>query len=211
MKLTILLSSALVVAALPSIASATDIATFTSTLTATSPLQLGRISRNAVPQTWTGAEPTFPGEINTTTPYSYMTYTFAASLFTGAPYVEISDFDTLNTTSFFVSAYSGSYNPLNKALNWLGDEGSSGNFFGTDARFFDVILPINQSLVLVVNNSVTGAFNDPHLIDVSAYADTSYDDPTPVVTTTTPEPSTFVFLGTGLLGVAGAARRRLCA
>ena len=210
MKLTILLSSALVLAALPQLASATDISTINLTVTSSSPTQLGRLSRNGVQQTWNGDE-AYPGVINPAVTYSYTTYTFAASLFTGIPYVEISDYDTLKGTSLFLSAYAGAYDPTNLASNWLGDEGASGNYFGTDARFFDVVLPVGKSLVLVLNTSAAAGLNDPHTINVSAFTDTDYDDPAPATTptTTTPEPSTFITLGTGLLGVAGAARRRL--
>ena len=135
-----------------------------------------------------------------------------------APYVEISFFDsnspaTVNGVSLFSAAYAGSYNVNSRSTGWLGDQGSSGNFyFGGpgvgDARFYDVILPVGQNLVIVVNDTATNGLNDPFTIDVSAYADTNYDDPVAAVATT-PEPSTFITLGTGLLGVAGLVRRKL--
>ena len=203
MKLPVLLSSALVLcAAIPTVARASDIA-FNATLTASSPTQLGRLSRNGVQQTWTGAE-AYPGIINATTRYSYQTYTFSGTLFTGANYLEISAFDPLATGAVFVSAYAGTYNPLSIATGWLGDEGGSGNYFGaTDARYFDVFLPFGQDLTIVVNSSSTLGLNDPTNIDISSYGTTSYGDAIP-----TPEPSTFAMLGTGLAGVAAALRRR---
>ena len=65
-----------------------------------------------------------------------------------------------------------------------------------------MILPVGQNLVLVLNDSSTAALNDPINIEVDAYSDTNYS---PVVT---PEPSTFVTLGTGVGWAAGMVRRR---
>lgn len=203
MNSRILLSAAFLLAGLPALAGAETISNFNGVLTSSSATELGRPSRNSVLQTWTGAE-AYPGVINPATSYAYTTYTFNASLFTGAPYVEISVFDTLDNGADFVSAYANSYNVNSRSTNWLGDEGNSGNFFGVDAIYFDVILPASSNLVLVLNDSSTLGLNDPINIEISAYADTSYDDP-PVVT---PEPSTFVMLGTGLVWAAGMARRR---
>ena len=206
LKLITLFLSAAFLTSLPALAGAEEISTFTSVLTSASPTEQGRLSRNGVQQTWTGAE-SYPGIINSAVTYNYMTYTFAASLFTSAPYVEISFFDTLAGVSLFSSAYANAYNPPSFATGWLGDEGASGNYFGSDARYYDVLLPANSNLVLVVNTSASAGLNDPFTIDVSAYADTNYDDPSPAVQVT-PEPSTFVTLGTGLIWAAGLARRR---
>lgn len=203
LKLKSLFSSAVIVFALiPAGAHASDIV-FNATLTASSPTQLGRLVRNAVQQTWTGAEP-YPGINNATTRFSYQTYTFAGSLFTGANYLEISAFDTLNTNSVFISAYAGTYNPASIASGWLGDEGSSGNYFGVDPIYFDVFLPFGQNLTIVANSSAAAGLNDPINIVISSYGTTAYGDAIP-----TPEPSGLALLGTGLLGVVGVVRSRI--
>lgn len=212
MNLRLLLSSAILLAAVPTFAHAEEISTFTSSLTSSNATELGRPFRSGTQQTWTGAE-TYMGINNTATTFNYQTFTFAASSFVGAPYVEISFFDSLGGNSLFSAAYGGAYNVNSRGTGWLGDQGSSGNYyFGGpgvgEARYYDVILPVGQNLVIVVNNTAAAGLNDPFTIDVSAYADTSYDDPVSAAVTVTPEPSTFITLGTGLLGVAGVARRR---
>ena len=202
MKLRFLLSSTILLAALPALAHAETISDFNAILTASSPTQLGRPSRNNVQQTWNGDEP-FPGIINTTTRYAYQTYTFSASLFVGANWIEITAFDTLSSNADFVSAYASSYNPASPTTGWLGDAGYTGNYFGTDARYFDVFVPFGQNLTLVVNDTAVAGLNDPIAIDVSAYGDNAYGDAVP-----TPEPSTLITLGTGLAGIATIARRK---
>ncbi len=198
-----LLSAALLLAAFPALASAETITNFNGVLTSSSSTELGRPFRSGIQQTWTGAEP-YDGKNNLTTAFAYTTYTFAASLFTGAPYVEVSVYDTQGGASDFLTAYAGSFNVNSQGTNWLGDEGGSGNYFiATDSRYFDVILPAGQNLVLVLNDSGISGLNNPINIEVDAYADTNYADPV-----VTPEPSTFVMLGTGLVWAAGAVRGR---
>ena len=191
-------------AALPTLAPASTIADFNAVLTASSPTELGRPFRNGVQQTWNGTEP-YPTVINPTTRYAYQTYTFSASLFVGGNWIEITALDTLNTGADFVSAYAGSYSPASPTTGWLGDEGQSGNYFGaTDGRYFDVFVPFGQNLTIVVNDTAAAGLNDPIAIDISGYSDSNYDDAIPP-----PEPATVLTWGTGLLGIAAAARRKL--
>ena len=209
MKLrNLILSSACLFGALAPIARAELISNFTSTVTANSPTQFGRPSRNANPQTWAGTE-SYPGVNPSTvnTLYSYKTYTFAASSFIGAPYVDISFYDVFNSGNLFASAYAGSYNPANRAANWLGDEGFGFNLFGVDAEAFDVILPTGEPLVLVVNTTgLNGAGRgDPFQVAIRAFGDNQFGPPI----IPTPEPSSIALLGTGLLGAVGVLRRKL--
>lgn len=193
-------------------ASATPIAAFTGqTVTSSSRTQLGRLSRNGVPQTWTGQEP-FSGVVNPAVTYYYNTYVLNYANFVPNNFVEISFTDTNGANGVFMSAYLNSYDPTNKSRNWLGDAGASEYFSNSDAVTFQVHLNYQDNLVLVVNS--TGAngvgLNNPYDFFVNAYTDSNYND-TDVTGVVTPEPSTFIELGTGLLAMAGVARRRLFA
>lgn len=210
---SLLRSAALLAACAATVAQAETITYFTDSVSTTDASELGRASRSGVSQTWTGQE-SYTGQVNTGTTYYYKTYTFAASNFAGAPYVDVSVFDENNTGIFFVSAFAGSYDPSNRGANWLGDEGASGNYYfytgdPGDPRDFDVILPANEDLVLLVNTTGGGSVGTNQLYDiaVNAYADTSYDDPMAV----TPEPGTLLTTMTGLLGAVGLMRRRFAA
>lgn len=194
-------------------ASATPIAAFTGqTITASDKSQLGRLSRNNVPQTWIGQEP-YPGIVNPTTTYYYKTYTLDYSTVVPNNLIEISFTDSSAGGLLFISAYRGSYNPANQGANWLGDLGFNTLAYGSaDALTFQVGLNYQDNLVLVVNTTGggTSGTNNPFDIYVKGYTDTMYDDE-PVSGVVTPEPSTFIELGTGMLAIAGVVRRRLVA
>jgi len=191
-------------------ANAAVISSFTDFLTVADPTQTGRISRNGLAQDWSGDETPFPGVINTTSVYYYQTYVFNVG---NTPYIQIEVNSTATTT--FVSAYDTSYAPdsagapnLGFDTNWLGDAGTSGNFFGTDPLFFQVTVPVNGNLIIVVNQTTVGTTaaagigsSDPYNITVEGFIDTEYDDPP-----ATPEPST-VLLGVTGLAVLCALRR----
>ena len=98
--------------------------------------------------------------MNTTTTYHYSTYILPSAMFNFtsgdyAGYVQI-EVDSISANSF-AAAYQDSYNGASKATNWLGDAGTSGNFFGTDPLFFQVLLAQGHDLLLIFNN--TGASN----------------------------------------------------
>jgi hypothetical protein len=169
-----------------------------SALTAGDPTQTGRLSRNSIAQDWSGGEP-FPGVINTGVTYHYHVYSVNVGI---TPFVQIS-FDSVSANTF-LSAYDTSYAPDSAGgpnfgfnTNWLGDAGSSGNFFGVNPEFFQVVVPVNHTLLLVLNNTGSGnvgvgdAFNS---LLVEGFIDTQFDDPAP-----TPEPSALFLSGCGLL------------
>lgn len=165
------------------------------------PTQLGRLSRNGIPQDWTGGEP-YPGELNLSTSYHYRTFDIAV---TNAPYIQISIDDP--DTAIFASAYIDSYDPTAKATSWLGDAGSSGNQFGNPA-FFQVIVPTGHHLVLVANDVSPSAAGLGHAFNflVEGFIDTEYTDPPSEPSV--PEPLTLALFGAGLAGIAGLRRRR---
>src|SRR5262245_60601951 len=143
----------------------------TSALTATDPVQQGRLSRNGVPQDWSGTEP-FPGVINVTTAYRYHVYRVTVRT---TSFIQIS-FDSVSPNTF-VSAYDTSYTPqAGLGINWLGDAGFSGNFPAPSPIYFQVRVPQNHDLVVVVNN--TGAANagvgDPFQLLVEGFADAQF-------------------------------------
>jgi hypothetical protein len=175
------------------------------TITAGDPTQLGRLSRSGVPSDWS-VQKTFPGVINTTTSYHYTTLDLDLPALS-APFVDgvfiQTDVDSPYATTF-MSAYLNFYDPTNLAMNYLGDDGSSGQFTG-DPSFFQVVVPYGNHLILVLNESTpNGGLNLPAGVTVEAFADTAYTDPS-----ATPEPGTWVLLTGGMAFLALRRRPRL--
>jgi len=188
--------------AVSSVVSAEEIASFTDeSVVSGDPTQLGRLSRNGIPQDWVGSE-LFPGVINPTVSYHYTIFDIPSAELALTPFIQISmDSVTANT---FASAYFGSYNPANLETNWLGDAGLSGNFFGVDPLFFQVVMPGPGDLILVVNNTSDAGLNQPFNLLVEGFIDTEFDDP-PV---TAPEPSSLLLLSAALTGLFVARRKQ---
>jgi hypothetical protein len=185
-------------------ARASTIFDVTSSLTLADPTQTGRLSRNGVAQDWSGGE-LFPGVLNTATTYRYQTYSVNVG---SRSFIQI-DFDSISTNTF-VSAYDTSYVPNSAGTpnfgfdtHWLGDAGVSGNFFGTDPLFFQVVEPANRNLVLVINNTTAGnvGVGDSFHLTVEGFFDSNFSD--------APEPSAVVLFGGGLILLALGSRARL--
>ncbi len=195
-------------ASLTGLAEATTLLDTSIQIGANTPMQLGRLSRSGVPSDWSSSK-VFPGVINTTTPYHYATFDLdIAALESGysySPYLQIT-FDSTSATTF-LSAYLGAYDPTNLATHYLGDEGSSGNAFGTDPSTFQLVVPSSPHLILVLNESSTnGGLNMPGGLLIEAFADTEYTDL--AVAAPVPEPATWAFLAGGLALLGGMGRRR---
>lgn len=182
----------------------------TVSLSASDPTQLGRLSRNGVPQDFAGDE-VFPGVINPTTPYHYHAYSLNVG---DTPFVDIF-IDSLSATVFY-SAYQSSYHPNDLSINWLGDAGSSGNDFGTDPLFFDVVAGIGSTLILLVNESTTnGGLNMPPTgLFITGFTDSSFDglvDLTGLLqpfALVIPEPSTLALLVVPFVALGFGSRRK---
>ncbi len=191
-----------VVLLLGGVASAATLLNVTDALASTDATQTGRLSRNGIAQDWVGTE-LFPGVINPTTAYLYRTY----AVNVGAKnFVQIS-FDDV-TAIEFVSAYLGAYLPDSGAApdlgfdtNWLGDAGTSGNYFGVDPLFFQVIVPANSTLILVVNSTAATATFATYNLLVEGFYDSSYDD--------VPEPSGAILMTGAFVALGIKLRRRI--
>jgi len=189
------------------VASGATLGSFSDILNSTDPTQLGRLSRNGIPQDWVDSE-AFPGVINTTTSYRYQTYSVNSGPNT---FIQVT-IDDIGTTEF-ASAYLGAYLPgsagpnLGLDTNWLGDAGSSGNFFGTDPISFQVVVPIDSTIIVVVNNtsgSLSGS--TPYNLLVEGWIDSSFDDAPP--STPTPEPSSVIMMTTSMGALCLVLRKR---
>lgn len=179
----------------------------TLTLSASDPTQLGRMTRDGVASDWS-FQKSFPDVFNAGVNHHYQTLTLDLDLlqagFSGkGDYYQISIDSTVTTT--FLSAYLDVYDPNNQALNYLGDAGSSGNYFGIDPRYFQIMAPLGHDLVLVFNES---AFNVglgfAANILVEAFLDSNYTD---LVEATVPEPASTLLTFVALAGALTVRRR----
>jgi hypothetical protein len=207
-SIAILAKAAMLLLLAATSARATSILDVSGALTLGDPTQLGRLSRNSVAQDWVGTEP-FPGVINTGVTYHYHTYTVNVGI---TPFIQI-EADSISANTFF-SAYDTAYLPDSAGApnfgfntNWLGDAGSSGNFFGTDPLFFQVVVPVGHNLLIVVNNTAASnlGVGDPFHLIVEGFIDSEFTDPpAPAV----PEPATLLLGASGLAMIAKSRFKR---
>jgi hypothetical protein len=166
--------------------------------------QVGRLSRNGQqPQDWSGAEP-FPGALNLTTVYGYETFTINTR---GFSFIQIMFDDPL--PNLFISAYHDAYTPVSTGTfhgldaNWLGDAATSGDFFGVDPLFFQVVMPAGStSLVIPINQVFAGSVGvgEPFELLVEGFYDTDY--------TNSPEPSYVILVGCVLTALVVLRRKK---
>jgi hypothetical protein len=188
---------------------------YTGSISSSDRTQVGRISRNGIPQDFAGGEGAFPGIVNPTVTYYYETFAVNTG---NTPYLSVT-IDT-PTGNVFGSAYQTSYAPdsdttanLGFQTNWLGDAGSSNYvfFLGTpgDPGYFDVVAAPNSTVYIVVNT--TGAaglgLGDTFSLYVQGSTDVSYDNQVDLSVSRIPEPSTVVLL-LAPLGLMAIFRRR---
>ena len=197
---------------------------FPATGTAT---QTDRLNRGGVPQDFSGTE-AYPGTnttaINETGTFNYITVTLSPAQLAGGPYVQI-ELDTQGL-GLFASAYANSYTPPSASnpggsfqTNYLGDEGSSGDYAfsdtpnGTpDVSFFGVTVPVGDSLVVVLatagtvdpTSNIAAGAGTAYNLEVENFSTTEYGP----VASAVPEPSSFAAVGAGLVSLGFAARRR---
>ena len=156
-------------------AMATDLFNVSSTMKSSDPTQLGRLSRSSIPSDWS-APKTFPGTLNASTSYHYEV--FAVNV-VSSTFVQITVDDPAGV--FFASAYLDSYSPASESTNYLGDEGFSGNDFAGDPGYFQIVVPANHTLVVVVNDTIAnnGGVGASFTLRVQGFADTRYTSVSP--------------------------------
>lgn len=202
MNLSAALSAGVAAILLSAPAGATEVLPYTViSLTSSDATQQGRLTRARPPSDWSTMTP-FPGITNAGVTYQYRTVdaVFAPNASQDIYYeITVDDPDAV----IFASAYNRTYDPLAPEAGYLGDEGSSGNYFPGDPSYFDVVVPAGGALRLVFNS--VGADAEPFAYQVSAFSDTMYgeDFAAPGV----PEPALWAMFIAGF-GLTGSSLRR---
>ena len=210
MRVTLAIGRVLIVVFLAAgYAQAATILDVTSALALSDPTQLGRVSRTGIPSDWSTVKP-YPGTLSPTITFHYHVYSVNAGI---TPFIQITVDSALANT--FVVAYDTSYLPtavlpnLGLDTNYLGDAGFSGNPVPNDPNFFQVKIPVNHNLLVVVSNVGTGniGVGDPYHLIVEGFIDSEFTDPpsTPRV----PEVPSAVLLTAGGVALALLKLKRL--
>jgi hypothetical protein len=177
------------------IAGATTLLSGTYTWTGSEAIQSGRMFRNGVVSSW-DAPKAYPGLFNPGIDYAFTVFTLNVGT---ERFVTISG-DTTNGNAGFYSAYLGSYDPANQSVNYLGDPGGSPDP-GTSVSF-QVILPMNGTLVFLVNTTAAGQTGQTFRYNIDGIDDSLH------TLLSIPEPTTFLLIATGLIGVGWFSRKR---
>jgi len=195
-------------------ASADTLLDVSSSLSLSDPTQLGRLSRDGIISDWSSAK-AFPGAFNTTLSYHYHTFSLFSRTLAGTTilteltcrYVQVLVEDT--NSAIFVSAYLDSYTPdptmPNRGLdvNYLGDLGNRGGFYGVDPASFQVFVPAGHDLILVVSDTGVGnaGIGKPFRVLVEGFTDTQYSDTRPAIVNVAMSNTNLVLNATN--GIAG--------
>jgi hypothetical protein len=126
-----------------------DTTTISDDVTVTDPQQFGRLTRNGIPSVAGTAKP-FPG-IESTSLFNYDAYTFTNNI--GASATVVVTLDELIESSFrdFSAAYFVDFNPENIAMNYLADEGISGD------GSYSFNIAAGSTFVITVNSVIPGS------------------------------------------------------
>lgn len=178
----------------------------TISLSSTDPTQLGTLDSDFIIPNW-AVPKSFPGTINSTTSYHYEAIPVVVPNWLSFLQISIDS----NNLNIYASVYDTSYHPDPLApnngldINYMGDEGLSGNFFGNPA-FFQVVdhTAANSpsgfgTAIIVLNETVpNGGLNSPVGVVVEGFSDTSFN--------AVPEPVTATLLCAGALMLALRSR-----
>lgn len=178
-------------------AAAVLVASGSSSLTESSPLQVGRILRNGVASSW-AVPKTWPGfnDESVTRRYESFAINFAPNA-TQNVYYRL----TLEqpSTQVFGVAYNGAYNPADQPLNYVGDPGAS-----SPSAIWEVIVPTGGALSLVVLEVTPTAGDLGFSYTIEAFSNASGGENFGTV----PEPASWAMMIAGFGLVGAAARRR---
>jgi hypothetical protein len=131
---------------------------------------------------------TYVADVNATSPpLGWTSYAFAGVIVSGSAVDGVSP-----NLSIGASCMDPLINQTEPCQLSIGPSNGPGTSHGTITDTVDVLIPANSEDTLAeIMDAGDDAFNTK-----------------PPITTTTPEPSTFILLGTGIMGLAGAARRK---
>ncbi|MBF8458278.1 T9SS type A sorting domain-containing protein [Kaistella sp. G5-32] len=136
--------------------------TYVARIVSTDPTETTRLYRDAVPSVCGTAKvyptPAFAGN------YHYRSYTIQNTLpTTNCVTVNLTNTDAVNQVHLV--AYSGTFNPANIALNYMGDSGTSS--VGGSVATMSITMPANSTMVIVANEATANStFTGDYTLDV---------------------------------------------